>query len=510
MLTIRLIGPPTLERDGSPVPPPRGAKSWALLAVLLTAEAPPSRQRLATLLFPEADNPLAALRWNLSVLRGALGPSAALLGDPVTVELAPGDRVDVALLRTPLGEALRDDELLRLGGQLLEGLIVQAGPAFDSWLLVTRLALQAGCRAVLHDAALHRLSTGRPHAAAALVARALELDPHSADDHALVVRALLSAGDTRAAARHVERCRRIFRDDLGADLPDVVLRASRRRPAPPDAPSVAVNAVSAASYLEAGRASLGVGAVDAAEQQLRRAVEMARLVGDPDLSARALVTRAGGLIHGSGARGVDVAAMLHEGLAPLIAPSAGSAPGCAPHRGTCGRSRTCWMPGARSRSTQTRRSPGSGPRTCTGWRRARGCRSTSCAPWCGGRDSATPVRPSRHSWPPTASTTRRSSPSWQRSGAATVDTTTPDQRCAQALGTPAASWRTASVVRHWPPMPQSPLLTSSTTTQVTLRIASPSMDTMASVRRSTMCCFAVSSKTFSITLTLMSGMARSP
>lgn len=315
MLTIRLIGPPSLERDGSPAPPPRGAKSWALLAVLLTAEVPPSRRRLASLLFPEADDPLAALRWNLSVLRGALGPSAALLGDPVTVELAPDDRVDVALLRAPLGEALHDDELLRLGGQLLEGLTVQAGPAFDSWLLVTRLAVQAGCRAVLHDAGLHRLSTGRPHAAAALAARALELDPHSADDHALVVRALLSAGETRAAAGQVDRCRRIFRDDLGADLPDVVLRASRRRPPPPDAPSVAVSAVSAASYLEAGRASLGVGAVDVAEQQLRRAVEMARLVGDADLSARALVTRAGGLIHGSGARGVDVAAMLHEGLA---------------------------------------------------------------------------------------------------------------------------------------------------------------------------------------------------
>lgn len=314
-LTIRLIGAPSLERDGSRLPPPRGSKAWALLAVLLTSEAAPTRQRLATLLFPDADDPLAALRWNLSALRRTLGPGVDLGGDPVTLTLAPGDRVDVSLLRSPLGHGLADDDLLALDGELLEGLSVDAGDAFDSWLLVTRLAVRAGCHAVLHDAALHRLSTGDPTAAAALVVRALELQPHDADDHALLVRALLSAGEPEAAARHVERCRRTFRDELGADLPEVVLRASRRRLPPPDRPSVTVNAVSAASYLEAGLASLGVGAVDAAEQQLRRAVEMARVVGDPDLSARALVTRAGGLIHGAGARGVDVAAMLHEGLA---------------------------------------------------------------------------------------------------------------------------------------------------------------------------------------------------
>jgi hypothetical protein len=31
-LTIRLLGPPAIERDGEPVPPPRGRKAWALLA----------------------------------------------------------------------------------------------------------------------------------------------------------------------------------------------------------------------------------------------------------------------------------------------------------------------------------------------------------------------------------------------------------------------------------------------------------------------------------------------
>lgn len=105
-LTIRLIGSPSLERGGLPATPPRGAKAWALLAVLVTTDVAPSRQRLATLLFPDADDPLAALRWNLSVLRRALGPEVELGGDPVTLVLAPADRVDVALLRAPLGGGL--------------------------------------------------------------------------------------------------------------------------------------------------------------------------------------------------------------------------------------------------------------------------------------------------------------------------------------------------------------------------------------------------------------------
>src|SRR5512133_2725545 len=43
-LTIRLLGPPSIERDGRPAPPPRGRKAWALLAYLLLADRPPGRR----------------------------------------------------------------------------------------------------------------------------------------------------------------------------------------------------------------------------------------------------------------------------------------------------------------------------------------------------------------------------------------------------------------------------------------------------------------------------------
>jgi DNA-binding SARP family transcriptional activator len=94
VLHIRLLGRPRAEVDGREVPGPRGRKAWALLAVLLLADSPPSRRSLAGLLFPDAGDPLGALRWTLSQLRG----HAAVGGDPVVVRLGPGCRVDVASL----------------------------------------------------------------------------------------------------------------------------------------------------------------------------------------------------------------------------------------------------------------------------------------------------------------------------------------------------------------------------------------------------------------------------
>src|SRR5262245_25055315 len=93
MVTIRLLGPPMIERDGEPTRPPRGRKAWALLGYLLLADRPPSRAHLAELLFADADDPLGALRWTLAELRRALGRPGVLTGDPVTV--AFGDEVTV-------------------------------------------------------------------------------------------------------------------------------------------------------------------------------------------------------------------------------------------------------------------------------------------------------------------------------------------------------------------------------------------------------------------------------
>jgi hypothetical protein len=77
-------------------------------------------------------------------------------------------------------------------------------------------------------------------------------------------------------------------------------------------------------------------------------------------------------------------------------------------------------------------------------------------------------------------------------------------------GCPAARLLTSAVVSVLPPMPQSPLCTSSMTHHVTDRMFSPSMLTMVSVSFSTISRFWVASNTPSISFTLMNGIAGSP
>src|SRR6478609_7954870 len=86
MVTIRLLGPPVLERDGEPVRPPRGRKAWAVLGYVLLTERPASRRALAELFFADADDPLGALRWTLAELRRALGLPNAFAGDPIAFD----------------------------------------------------------------------------------------------------------------------------------------------------------------------------------------------------------------------------------------------------------------------------------------------------------------------------------------------------------------------------------------------------------------------------------------
>src|SRR4051794_12440297 len=95
--TVRLLGHPEIECDGVVVPM-RGNKSWAVLAVLLLSPGPISRQRIAALLFDQADDPLRALRWNLAQIRRSLGPDTLVEGDPVDLRLAPSTIVDLEVL----------------------------------------------------------------------------------------------------------------------------------------------------------------------------------------------------------------------------------------------------------------------------------------------------------------------------------------------------------------------------------------------------------------------------
>ena len=308
-LTIQLLGSPRLERDGVSLDPPRGHKAWGLLTYLVCSPVAPSRERLAGLLFPEADDPLGALRWTLSALRRQLGGKAELGGDPLQLALPPGTFVDVEVLsRGSWPEAVA---LPGLGHELLDGLAFRSSPGFEMWLENERRHVAGTTSAVLHQAALAELARGDVSEATQHASELVRLNPYEENAQVLLVRSLRAAGDLEGAARQVEACTELFRRELGID-PTPALRAAAAAYEVPAEARVSGRAA-ALAQVEAGEAALAAGAVEAGLQRLRGGVAAARSVDDPALLARALVALGGALVHA--ARGTDEegAAALHEG-----------------------------------------------------------------------------------------------------------------------------------------------------------------------------------------------------
>jgi DNA-binding SARP family transcriptional activator len=253
---VRLLGRPRLaDEDGQPRQPPRGQKSWALLARLALADRPLSRSELAAELFAEADDPLGALRWSLADLRRCFDDPRLMRGDPV--DLADDSLwIDVRALNEgslPAGE---------IDGELLHGVEPRNCPAFDVWLILARGRCAARSMEELRQATLRLLATGDFEAAADVAGRAAARDPLDEGAQELFLRALVSAG-------HPAR---------------------------------------------AGTAALDAGSVDAGIETLRRAAEESERSDDPLLQADVLRTLGAALVHAIRGFDGEGAVILHRAL----------------------------------------------------------------------------------------------------------------------------------------------------------------------------------------------------
>lgn len=311
MLKIHLLGRPSLERDGHSVAP-KGRKVWGLLAYLLCSGAPAPREQIASLLFADADDPLGALRWNLAELRRSLGISDALKGDLLELELPSGSVVDVKVL--PAGTWAEAIELPGLGRDLLERMDYPACPGFEAWLLNQRRHYQAAGEAALREGALALLGAGQADRAIDLATRLVAIDPLIEEYQALLIRAYASAGDKQGAARQLSAATEMFRRELAIEpgealtsAASIVEGSSTVRPA--------MGTGAARAQLDAGRAAIDAGALDAGLECFRRAAAEAHGVGDLPLKAEALFELGSALVHsGRIALMEEGSAALHEVL----------------------------------------------------------------------------------------------------------------------------------------------------------------------------------------------------
>jgi DNA-binding SARP family transcriptional activator len=309
--TVHLLGSPRVLLEGGIAVPIRGQKAWGLLTYLALRPEGVGRQHLAALLFADAADPLAALRWNLRELRRALGDET-LRGEVLEFPRNHMARLDVAILaRGDWSAALA---LPGLGSELLEGLDFSSSPSLDVWLQSERRRMQAATEAVLHEAALSRLAAGTPAEAARLASRLVGLNPLDENFQVLLVRCLAASGDGVGAARQAAACRSLFARELGvapsAALADALHTVTSQPTARP-----MVGRAGVLAQLEAGEAAIGAGALAAGLQCLRRAMADADGLGDPVLRARARVAVGSALVHSARGRDEEGATALHEALA---------------------------------------------------------------------------------------------------------------------------------------------------------------------------------------------------
>ena len=318
MLALHLLGRPWVDRGGADAYQFRSRKSWALLAVLLLGGRPATRGRLAALLFAGADDPLRALRWSLAEIRRALGDDGTVDGDPVLLTLTPDVVVDAAVV---IGGAWADAvELPGLGGELLDGITVRGCPAFETWLLSERRRLAAATEAVLHEAALGRLSRGDVEAARSFAVRAAALSPLDENHQALLIRLYRLAGDDARARAQYASCAALFAAELGT-VPGPAVQAALHDEYPAQGPGPAGppggadaddSTVAVEAGIEAGAAAISAGAVSAGVRSIRAAVGSADRAGAARLRVASRLALAEALIHSVGGFDEEGLAVLHE------------------------------------------------------------------------------------------------------------------------------------------------------------------------------------------------------
>lgn len=310
-LTIRLLGHPSVERDGAPAPSPKGKKVWALLAYLIRSEAPVSRGRLASLLFGDADDPLGALRWNLSELRRLLGIKGILRGEPI--ELVLPTETDIDLDDVIHGTWRQAMSVPSIGDAFLDGLSFPTCPAYETWLLTERRHLSNVSASVMREAALGRIAAGAPGDAVKLARKLVEIDPLDESYQALLIRSLAASGDRDGATAQFEAARALLMNELGVEPgPDVRNAVDAPAAAPPR--KTMGGSASARAQMDAGEAAIAAGAIDSGITSLRGAAAEAEAVGDGGLQAQALLALGSSLIHAPRGRDEEGSLVLHTAI----------------------------------------------------------------------------------------------------------------------------------------------------------------------------------------------------
>ncbi|GIK38433.1 MAG: transcriptional activator [Chloroflexota bacterium] len=219
-LRLSLLGKPSFERNGQPLPGLTSVKGQALLAYLAVTRQPCSRAALAGLLWSEMPEEVARsnLRVTLSLLHKAVGDAIITTRRTVEFNRHSHTWLDVETLEnaaesgTNLAAAA---ELYR--GDFLDDFYVPEAELFEEWVRVERERLRQLALNVLGTAADIALAQRQFTTGISLARRLLSIEPWHEGGYRQLMRLLAAEGQVSAALAQYDTCRRLLAAELGVE-----------------------------------------------------------------------------------------------------------------------------------------------------------------------------------------------------------------------------------------------------------------------------------------------------
>src|SRR5687768_1687449 len=221
VIHLRLLGGASVERDGVPL---AGSvmqrRRVALLALLASAPASgSSRDRLATLLFPEADATRAhrALSDALHAVRKALGRNVVVAaGDSLSLN-AEVIQSDVDSFRRRLDAGELEAAVTTYRGAFLDGFFVPDALELERWIEDERARLAALFAEALESLAVGTERGDNPSGAIRWWRSLAAHDPHNSRVSMRFATALAAADDRAGAVRQLQEHATRLREELSVE-----------------------------------------------------------------------------------------------------------------------------------------------------------------------------------------------------------------------------------------------------------------------------------------------------
>lgn len=261
-LSLQLLGPLEIARDGVALKLPPSRKVKGLIAYLALAAQPVTRGHLCEMLWEVPNDPRGELRWCLSKARALLDEPGrrrvASDGDTVALDLSDCFVDAVEIERATQGgiEAI-DAETLRtlpqlFGGDFLDGMELDRSPLFSGWLIGQRHRFRDR-----HVALLQRLAAlASPDELLARLEAWRQLAPLDRRVHERLLDALAQRGRLQEGEEHLAAALRLFASE---GLDGAKLRAAWRQARAGAEPRVKIETQAPPAVVETNAAEAAAG-----------------------------------------------------------------------------------------------------------------------------------------------------------------------------------------------------------------------------------------------------------